>query len=203
MFQNFLRNLFPKKGQPPVFPLRFTKEAEDTIRKHLDRRKESVFRIMIDRTRASTEVKVGYDQTRNSVPLYEYPVRVEIDPEDEVSLEGSRMDWDSETREFRIYPDVDLDVEYQRIRNRFRIETNRYLFVDLFRRKYESKTGYPEWLRNTIDSAKIESLEIEGSVWTFRLNEAYRSEYSDILMLEKELADSILDFFSGFPKRKE
>lgn len=201
MFQKFVRNLFFRKNENPAVPLRFTAAAEEAIRKHLDQRKESVFRIVVDRTEGWTDVKIGYDRNRNSDPLYEYPIPLEIDPEDEVSLEGARIDWEAATGEFRIYPDVDLDVEYQPIRNRFRIDTNRRLFDDLDRRRFQAENGYPEWMPKAVDPSKIGTLEIRGSVWILFLNGAYRSNYSDILILEKEIADSVLDFFSAFPKR--
>ncbi|RHX79554.1 hypothetical protein [Leptospira yasudae] len=191
-------NQILKGSSDPILPLQFSEEAVAAIRAHLANRPESAFQVRIERKGKHSNVQVGYDRKKNIKTAYSYPVPVEIEAEDEVCLEGSRMEWDAETQEFRIHPDVDLDLEYGILFNRFTIHVNRNTFKNDSARIYQSPSDYPNWFPIQPERFNLAKTKIQGRVWTFDLKERYDAE--EILRLEQGIADEILDYFSEFPR---
>ncbi|RHX88603.1 hypothetical protein [Leptospira stimsonii] len=199
MILKFFKNL-SSTSEMILSPLQFSNTAIAVIQKHLETRLDSAFQIRIERKKHRVDVQVGYDQKKNQKTLHSYPIRLEISKEDEICLEGSRLDWDEENRDFRIYPDIDLEIEYGLFKNRFRIETNRFLFEDERKREIFRSGKFPEWLPEEWSIFEISKIEIQGRIWNLFLETRLNSE--KILEIEKKIADWILDYFSEFPKRR-
>ncbi|MCG6168904.1 hypothetical protein [Leptospira sanjuanensis] len=190
-----------KKIPGKILPLQFSKEAVAAIRAHLAHRPESAFQVRIERKGKHSNVQVGYDRKKNIKTAYSYPIPVEIEADDEVCLEGSRMEWDAEAREFRIHPDVDLDLEYGILFNRFTIHVNRNTFKSDSARIYQKQSDYPTWFPIEPERFNLSKTKIQGRVWTFDLKERYDAE--EILRLEQGIAEEILDYFSEFPRLRD
>ncbi|PJZ40597.1 hypothetical protein CH370_14830 [Leptospira kmetyi] len=197
---SFLSRIFSGTSET-VLPLHFSQEAIEEIHSHLASRPSSAFQIRIERKHKHSNVQVGYDQRKNVKTIHSYPILVEMNEIDEVCLEGSRIDWDAQNREFRIHPDVDLDIEYGTILNRFKIRINRNLFKDDRPRVYQYVATLPDWLPLQIRKLEFSKVEIRGKVWILDLTD--RREVEEILKIEKEIADEILDYFSEFPIRRD
>ncbi|MBM9502551.1 hypothetical protein JWG44_20050 [Leptospira sp. 201903071] len=201
MFLYLFKNLkSPAATRSQPSPLQFSETAISVIQKHLEKRIESAFQIRIERKKHRVDVQVGYDQKKNQKTTYSYPIRLEVSKEDEICLEGSRMDWDEENRDFRIYPDVDLEIEYGIIRNRFRIRINRFVFEDEYKKEVYYAGNFPDWFSEEWNTFEISKIEIKGRIWGVFLE--IRPDPKRIPEIEKRIADWILDYFSGFPKRK-
>ncbi|XDD49549.1 hypothetical protein AB3N59_14230 [Leptospira sp. WS92.C1] len=198
MFQKIIRRIFSKE-EFIIPPLQFSPKAVDVIQRHLERRTQSSFQVRIDRKPNSINVQVGYDKKKNIIMRHSYPVLVEMSQDDEICLEGSRIEWNRESQEFQIYPDVDLDIEYKPISNCFRLEVNRFVFKEGHSRTYQTETDFPEWFPKEIRSSDFYKVEIQGRIWVLFLTR--RMESKEILEIENRIADAILDFFSGFPRR--
>ncbi|MBM9579681.1 hypothetical protein JWG45_21260 [Leptospira sp. 201903070] len=199
MILKFFKNL-SSTSEMILSPLQFSDTAITVIQKHLETRLDSAFQIRIERKKHRVDVQVGYDQKKNQKTLHSYPIYLEISKEDEICLEGSRLDWDEENRDFRIYPDVDLEIEYGMIRNRFRILTNRFIFEDEDKKEVYYAEKFPDWFSEEWNTFEISKIEIKGRIWNVFLES--RPDSGRIMEIEKKIADWILDYFSGFPKRK-
>lgn len=197
---NLIHRIF-KKSSDKILPLSFTEEAIQEVHAHLAGRPGSSFQIRIERKNKHSNVQVGYDQRKNVRTIHSYPILVEMNEVDEICLEGSRMDWDAANREFRIHPDVDLDIEYGTILNRFKIRINRNVFKDDQVRVYQSSSEIPDWFPIQIRKLEISKIRIRGGHWILDLIE--RHEVEEILKIEKEIADEVLDYFSEFPIRRD
>ncbi|TGM06393.1 hypothetical protein EHQ76_05730 [Leptospira barantonii] len=197
---NFLSRIFSGTSET-VPPLQFSPEAIEEVRTHLAKRPSSAFQIRIERKNKHSNVQVGYDQRKNVKTVHSYPIVVEMSEIDEICLEGARIDWDALNREFRIHPDVDLDIEYGTILNRFKIKINRNLFKDDQPRIYQNADGLPDWFPIQIRKLEFSKVEIRERIWLLDLTE--RHEIEEILKIEKEIADEILDYFSEFPIRRD
>ncbi|EMJ94185.1 hypothetical protein LEP1GSC193_2689 [Leptospira alstonii serovar Pingchang str. 80-412] len=180
-----------------ALPLRFSEEAVTAIRAHLVDRPESAFQVRIERKDGHTNVQVGYDRKKNLKTAHSYPVLVEIAEEDEICLEGSRIEWNRENNEFLIYPDVDLEIEYQIFLNRFKIRINRNVFKDDRTRTYANRSEFPDWFPIRAGELGISKVKIKGRIWTLTLVDRYKTK--EILEIESSVADGILDYFSNFP----
>ncbi|EMJ62649.1 hypothetical protein [Leptospira sp. P2653] len=190
-----------KAHRNTIFPLRFSEEAVAVIRAHLANRPESSFHLRIERKGGHANVQVGYDRKKNLNTKHTYPIMIEITEEDEICLEGSRIDWRSEKQEFCIYPDVDLDIEYQNILNRFKIRVNRNVFRNDKARIYRGVSEFPNWFPLRVRKLEISKVKIQGIIWILTL--ANRHEPEEILKIESTIADEILDYFSDFPVRND
>ncbi|AOP34999.1 hypothetical protein A0128_14765 [Leptospira tipperaryensis] len=197
---NFFKNRFTT-SKIALPPLQFSEIAISAIRKHLEKRPQSAFQVRIERKKHRVDVQVGYDQKKNLKTLYSYPVLLEISKEDEICLEGSRLDWDEESSDFRIYPDVDLEIEYGMVRKRFQILVNRFVFQDENRKEIYNEGNFPDWFSEEWNTFGISKIEIQGRIWNVVLET--RPDPKQILEIEKKIADWILDYFSGFPKRRD
>ncbi|EMY78927.1 hypothetical protein LEP1GSC060_0877 [Leptospira weilii serovar Ranarum str. ICFT] len=184
-----------------VLPLRFSQEAASLIRAHLADRPESAFQVRIERKNGHTNVQVGYDRKKNLKTVHSYPVLVEISEEDEICLEGSKIDWNSENNEFIIYPDVDLEIEYHIFLNRFKIRTNRNVFKSDRTRTYSNRSEFPNWFPIRAGELGISKVKIQGRIWTLTLVDRHKAE--EILKIESSIADGILDYFSDFPIQRD
>ncbi|AXR60837.1 hypothetical protein [Leptospira mayottensis] len=190
-----------KAHRSSILPLRFSEEAVAVIRTHLANRPESSFHLRIERKGGHASVQVGYEQKKNLNTIHAYPIKIEISEEDEICLEGSRIDWKPEKQEFYIYPDVDLDIEYQNILNRFKIRANRNVFRNDKARIYRDPSEFPNWFPLRIRKLEISKVKIQGKIWILAL--AHRYEPEEILKIESTIADEILDYFSDFPDRND
>ncbi|UOG31194.1 hypothetical protein [Leptospira noguchii] len=197
-----IQNLFCilKNRSKLIYPLRFSEGAVSTIRTHLIKRPETAFQVKLERKHEHTKVQVGYDRKKGIKTIHSYPIELEISKEDEICLEGSMIDWDSEKHEFKIYPDVDLEIKYNVILNRFEIQVNRSVFEDNKVRIYTEATGFPSWfpLRDRI--LKINKVIIRGRIWKLTLMDRYQSEEN--MKIESSIVNEILDYFSNFPIRQ-
>ncbi|TGM52864.1 hypothetical protein [Leptospira adleri] len=197
-------NFFKKLSFAPKFsllPLQFSETAISVIQKHLENRNQSAFQIRLERKQRRVDVQVGYDQKKNQKTLYSYPIPLQVSKEDEICLEGSRLDWDEENFDFRIYPDVDLEIEYGSVLNRFRITVNRFVFEDERRKEVYVAGKFPNWLPEEWNIFGISKIEILGRNWKIVLKT--RPDPEGILETEKKIADLILDYFSEFPPRRD
>ncbi|UML79179.1 hypothetical protein [Leptospira kirschneri] len=197
-----IQNIFCilKSRSKPTYPLRFSEGAVTTIQTHLVKRPETAFQVKLEREKEHTRVRVGYDRKKGIKTIHSYPIELDIAKEDEICLEGSMIDWDSEKHEFKIYPDVNLEIEYNVILNYFEIRIDRDVFENDKVRVYTKTTGFPSWFPVRENILEINKVTIKGRIWKLNLTNRYQSE--EILKIESSIADEVLDYFSDFPRRQ-
>ncbi|EMO94244.1 hypothetical protein [Leptospira interrogans] len=201
-FSMSIQNIFYilKNRRNTIYPLRFSEEAVTTIRTHLLDRFETAFQVKLERKHEHTKVQVGYDRKKGIKTIHTYPVELEIAKEDEICLEGSMIDWDSEKHEFKIYPDVDVEIEYNGILNHFEMQVNRNVFSNDKVRVYTKTTGFPSWFPVRENILEINKVKIKGRIWKLTLEDWCQPE--EIMKIESSIANEVLDYFSDFPKRQ-
>lgn len=197
-----IQNIFCilKSRSKSTYPLRFSEGAVTTIQTHLVKRPETAFQVKLEREKEHTRVQVGYDRKKGIKTIHSYPIELDIAKEDEICLEGSMIDWDSEKHEFKIYPDVNLEIEYNVILNYFEIRIDRDVFENDKVRVYTKTTGFPSWFPVRENILEINKVTIKGRIWKLNLTNRYQSE--EILKIESSIADEVLDYFSDFPRRQ-